>query len=83
MTFSADLPEPATDELNRLLSEWAARHRLDDREATMIRANVLATTRPEPALDADWLWALLRPVTSLMESASDESATHVPYLQLA
>jgi hypothetical protein len=68
------------DLLDGLLSDWATTQRLDDRQAAMIRATVLA---PEPAIDADRLWSLLRPVTSLIDRASDESGTYAPYLQLA
>jgi hypothetical protein len=83
MTNAADLPEPAAAELNWLLSNWATTQRLDARQSDAIRANVLATTRAEAAFDSDWLWSLLRPVTSLMERANDERGAYVPYLQLA
>jgi len=71
-------------ELDHLLANWAIAHRLADGDAMDIRANVLATsTSADSVFDADWLWSLLRPVTALMDRASDERGSPLPYLQLA
>lgn len=75
-------------ELDDLLAEWGATHRLTALQAATVRANVLANV--ESRFDADWLWSLLRPVTALMEQPAaralqrlEERGTYVPYLQLA
>jgi hypothetical protein len=58
--------------LEHLLAEWAAAHRLSERQIGAIRANVLATaTAKESSLDVDWFLNLLRPVTSLLEQAGE------------
>ena len=87
-----------TDELNELLSVWAARQRLTAGQVAEIRASVLATAAgvDTATLDADRLWALLRPVTDLLEqlggsralrylSSGDDAGavTLTPYLRLA
>jgi len=88
-----------TDELDELLELWAARQRLTAGQVAEIRANVLATAAGVDAaatLDADRLWALLRPVTDLLEqlggsralrylSSGDDAGavTLTPYLRLA
>lgn len=73
------------DELDRLLAEWAARHRLTAEQEAQVRASVLATPVAERELDADWLWSLLRPVTALLDQLvdPDESRPVVAYLKLA
>jgi hypothetical protein len=59
-------------ELDQLLFQWGAAHRLTDREVSVIRDNVLAAGRAgEPSLDVDWFWKLMRPVTSLLEQPGD------------
>ena len=76
------------NELEDLLAEWGATHRLTAPQTATVRANVLANV--ESRFDADWLWSLLRPVTSLIEQPPlralqrlEERGTYVPYLQLA
>jgi len=83
-------------ELTRRLAMWANARRLSELDAATIRAQVLAseTTIAEPALDADWLWSLLRPVTELAEmrmpnvierwlEPTGGAGTYQPYLRLA
>lgn len=67
--------------LEQLLADWAATRRLTDVQIASIRATVLASreARTEHELDADWLWSLLRPLTSLIDNTGDV----VPYVQLA
>ena len=91
MTFSMDLPEPVADELDRLLAAWTATNRLTDSQVNDVRQRVIASQEP---LDADWLWNVLEPVTSLLErvasrdwrqfafGAQDDRPV-TPYLQLA
>jgi hypothetical protein len=85
-----------SDELSELLTLWAARQRLRASDVERIRARVLTAANSEPVLDADWLWALLRPVTDLLEGLGgasglrylgvgddDEGVLFTPYLRLA
>ena len=51
--------------LDALLTDWAARHQLTQAESAAIRGLVLPGNEHEP--DVEWLWDLLRPVTSLLE----------------
>jgi hypothetical protein len=55
------------DELNRLLSTWAAQQRMTSDQVSALRAHVLAGTATSEALDTDWMWSLLKPVTRLMD----------------
>jgi hypothetical protein len=60
-------------ELDRLLAAWAARHRLTDVQVSEVRARVLAAVPAEAeALDAEWLWRFLRPVTALLDRLDDD-----------
>lgn len=79
-------------ELDRLLSLWATRHRLTDAQVTELRARVMAAGADHTeALDQDWFWRLLRPLTELVDQLDHESTRTVPrrarawttYLQLA
>jgi hypothetical protein len=72
-------------DLDSLLGAWAAAHRLSDRDIATVRSNVRAAVgAPDPSLDVDWLWNLLRPVTSLLDkSFVDDDRPLTPYLQLA
>jgi hypothetical protein len=88
-----------TDELDELLALWAARQRLTPGQVAEIRASVLATMAradTDAPLDADRLWALLRPVTDLLEQLGGSRALRylspgddagavplTPYLRLA
>ncbi|MBV9323563.1 MAG: hypothetical protein JO352_07260 [Chloroflexi bacterium] len=84
-----------TDELDELLALWAARQRLTPAQAAEVRANVLASADTAAMLDADRLWALLRPVTDLLEQLGgsralrylspdeDDVVPLTPYLRLA
>jgi hypothetical protein len=87
MTWSDEVQQ---DDLTRLLAEWAAQYRLTARQVAAVRAEVLQRAQSESALDADWLWSLLRPVTALLEHVGElplarqvESAYATPYLKLA
>jgi hypothetical protein len=73
------------DELSELLALWAARQRLTAWQVQAVRARVLAASENEAGLDVDWLWAMLRPVTELLEQMSGEDAAvpFTPYLRLA
>lgn len=73
------------DDLDRLLAEWTAANRLSVEQVAQVRASVLATPVEERALDADWFWSLLRPVTALLDQIRDpdEPRTVLPYLKLA
>lgn len=73
------------DELDRLLADWAATHRLTAEQVAQVRARVLATPVAERALDPEWFWSLLRPVTALLDQIGDpdEPPGLVPYLKLA
>ncbi len=84
----------ATDgELDRLLALWAAEHRLTHAQVGDLRARVVATLDADrsEALDPDWLWRLLRPLTALLDGLDDERPPDAPrrarawttYLQLA
>jgi len=88
--------ESASAELSRLPSNWAATQGLSATNVASIRANVIASTPGEKALDVDWLWNLMRPVTSLLDVAEssgralrqwpfggDDDRPLTPYLQLA
>jgi hypothetical protein len=56
-------PRDSIDRLEVLLARWAAIHRLTDERAAAVRESIL-----QPAtLDGDWLWGLMRPVTSLLD----------------
>jgi hypothetical protein len=68
-----DLPESVTTELNRLLADWAVTYRFSNTQIASVRASVLAAANADtPAeLDSDWLWSLLRPLTSLLADAGD------------
>jgi hypothetical protein len=83
-----------SDELTRLLSTWASQQRLTAAQVAEVRTRVLAVASDDAdaALEADWLWSFLRPVTNLLEQvggsrglrlldASDVELT--PYLLLA
>jgi hypothetical protein len=81
-----------SDELSRLLGAWARRHRLTEAQALAVRAHVRSVANDAaPALDAEWLWSLLRPVTALIDRLElmepvmpDTSRTQwTTYLQLA
>ena len=55
-------------DLDELLGRWANVHRLTAARASAVRAAILeASAEPRVELDADWLWGLLRPVTSLLD----------------
>jgi hypothetical protein len=80
-------------ELTRRLALWATARRLSEVDAATIRANVL-TSETSPAIDSDWLWSLLRPVTELVEVQMPSvierwleplggAGTYQPYLRLA
>jgi hypothetical protein len=61
-------PIDAADPLDALLARWAGRYQLTDEQAGAVRAAILQSTAEPPVeLDADWLWGLLRPVTSLLD----------------
>jgi hypothetical protein len=73
-------PGDRGEELEALLGRWANAHRLTEARASAVHAAILAAShepraeprfvqRDEPRveLDADWLWGLLRPVTSLLD----------------
>jgi hypothetical protein len=62
-------PVPAPDQLDTLLTRWAAVRRLDDKQANALHAAIVqrAAEQPPAEVDADWLWGLLRPVTSLLD----------------
>ena len=51
--------------LDQALADWAARHQLTDAQSSAIRARIQAEKDGAP--DVEWLWDLLRPVTSLLE----------------
>ncbi|MBV8720193.1 MAG: hypothetical protein JO020_00675 [Chloroflexi bacterium] len=80
-------------ELDRLLALWAAQHRLSEHEVVQLRARVLEAGGADvaEALDQDWFWRLLRPLTSLLDQFDDEATPRAPgranawgtYLQLA
>jgi hypothetical protein len=84
-----------TDELSELLTLWAAGQRLTAEQVAEIRANVLASDDAATALDAEWLWRFLRPVTDLLEQAGgsralrylmvgdDDAVPFTSYLRLA
>ncbi|HEY1297663.1 MAG TPA: hypothetical protein VGJ60_31670, partial [Chloroflexota bacterium] len=74
----------------------AERQRLRASEIEELRALVLTIANSEVVLDADWLWALLRPVTDLVEQVGgarvlrylgagddDDAVPFTPYLRLA
>ena len=73
------------DELERLLANWATTHRLSAEQVAQVRASVLATPIAERALDAEWFWSLLRPVTEMLDQFADpdEPRAFVSYLKLA
>ena len=73
------------DELDRLLADWAATHRLTPEQVAQVRASVLATPVEERTLDPEWFWSLLRPLTALLDQIGDPDEPHtvVPYLKLA
>ena len=57
-----------SDELDRLLAAWATRYRLTQVQVASVRAHVASSESAAPAaLDAEWLWSLLRPVTALVD----------------
>ena len=69
-------PMNAPDQLDTLLTRWAAVRRLDDKQASAVYVAILqATAEPPAELDADWFWALLRPVTSLLDGPNRFSET--------
>jgi hypothetical protein len=51
--------------LDQALADWAARHQLTHAQSSAIRARIQAEKTSAP--DVEWLWDLLRPVTSLLE----------------
>jgi len=51
--------------LDDLFADWATRQQLTPLESDTIRSRVLAENSSAP--DVDWLWDLLRPVTSLLD----------------
>ena len=51
--------------LDQALADWAARHQLTEAQSSAIRARIQAEKAGAP--DVEWLWDLLRPVTSLLE----------------
>ena len=64
-----------SDELDRLLAAWATRYRLTQVQVASVRAHVASSESAAPAaLDAEWLWSLLRPVTALYERLDREPA---------
>jgi hypothetical protein len=86
-----DLPEPMATELDRLLATWTAAHRLTEAQSVEVHQRVVASQEP---LDADWLWNVLQPVTSLLEQVTardwrqfafgaQDDRPVTPYLQLA
>jgi hypothetical protein len=68
------------DELEQLLSEWAAHHQLSPEQSAAIRGDVLRSAA-DPQLDPDWLWRFLRPLTTLLDQTDADST--IPYLKLA
>ncbi len=91
-----NLPESASAELSRLLADWAVAQRISAAQADEIHAKIIASAPDERALDVDWLWNLMRPVTSLLDVAEssgralrrwpfrgDDDRLLTPYLQLA
>jgi hypothetical protein len=66
----------APDPFDTLLNRWGALRRLDDNQASAVRAAIRQVAAEPPAeLDADWLWGLLRPVTSLLDGPNPFSET--------
>jgi hypothetical protein len=55
------------DELNRLLSAWAAGQRMTSDQVLALRTRVLASAPTDESVDVDWLWSLLEPVTRLLD----------------
>ncbi len=91
-----NLRESASAELSRLLADWAVAQRISAAQAGEIHANVIASAPDERALDVDWLWNLMWPVTSLLDVVEssgralrqwpfggDDDRPLTPYLQLA
>ena len=65
-----------TDELDQLLAAWAARQRLSVAQVQQLHARVVAAVEREgqTALDAEWLWSFLRPVTDLLDQVGGARA---------
>jgi hypothetical protein len=81
-----------TDDLDVLLSRWAGSRRLTEAQIAELRERVLASAaEADVELDADWMWSMLRPMTSLLERSfrhwpfvdEDDRSYVLPYLQLA
>jgi hypothetical protein len=68
MTFEA--------ELDQRLEAWAAQRKLDDAQLATIRGAIVADAAP--AVDADWVWSLLRPVTDLVDWTTDMTEMRLP-----
>jgi hypothetical protein len=53
------------DSLDLLLERWAETYRLTPAQSASVRASILR--QGEPEIDPDWMWNLLRPVTTLLD----------------
>jgi hypothetical protein len=84
-----------TDDLDALLTLWAAPQRLTPAQVRELRERVLTSAKGDASLDSERLWSFLRPVTDLVDQlggsralrhmrlADDDAAPLTPYLRLA